>query len=68
MLMLIIMYLIIMIIVKTIKIYKIGFLEKAVDFEDVTRLFYNICRFLNVCCVGQDLSALKFHKISEEYL
>ena len=62
MLMLIIMY------VKIIKIYKIGFLEKAVDFEDVTRLFYNICRFLNVCCVGQDLSALKFHKISEEYL
>ena len=62
MLMLIIMY------VKIIKIYKIGFLEKAVDFEDITRLFYNICRFLNVCCVGQDLSALKFHKISEEYL
>ena len=46
MLMLIIIY------VKIIKIYKIGFLEKAVDFEDVTRLFYNICRFLNVCCVG----------------
>ena len=39
-------------IVKIIKIYKIGFLEKAVDFEDITRLFYNICRFLNVCCVG----------------
>ena len=24
----------------------------TVDFEDVTRLFYNICRFLNVRCVG----------------